>query len=258
MRRTKASACIVVYNGGEEAAGAARSLTEHTKDVELSVTLVDNASPDGSGAWLERQALGPRTRLVRLARNAGFGKGHNAVLPELVSEYHFVVNPDITVDDDAVSQLCAWMDAHPDVVMATPQLLFPDGTEQYTAKRRPTFLALLARQLPLPFLKGVEAHYLMRDADLTKPQEIDFCTGCFFVMRTDVFRKMGGFDESYFMYVEDADITRRAQDYGKVMFVPDAHVYHAWHRDARKKWKNFWQQIRSMLHYWHKWGFRFV
>lgn len=258
MQRTKASACIVVYNGGEEAAGAARSLLQYTKDVDLSLTLVDNASPDGSGAWLEKQDLGPQARVLCLAQNVGFGRGHNAVLPELASDYHFVVNPDITVDDDVISRLCAWMDAHPDVVMATPRLLFPDGAEQYTAKRRPTFLALLARQLPLPFLKGIEAHYLMRDADLTKPQEIDFCTGCFFVMRTEMFRKMGGFDESYFMYVEDADITRKAQSYGRVMYVPDAYVYHAWHRDARKKWKNFWLQIRSMLHYWHKWGFRFV
>ena len=258
MQRTKASACIVVYNGGEEAAGAARSLLEHTRGVELSLTLVDNASPDGSGAWLAQQDLGPQARVLCFPQNAGFGKGHNAVLPELRSAYHFVVNPDITLDDDAISQLCTWMDAHPDVVMATPQLRFPDGTEQYTAKRRPTFLALLARQLPLPFLKGIETHYLMLDEDLTKPQEIDFCTGCFFVMRTEAFRKMGGFDESYFMYVEDADITRKAQSYGKVMYVPDVHVYHAWHRDARKKWKNFWMQIRSMLHYWCKWGFRFV
>lgn len=258
MPRTKASACIVVYNGGEEAAAAARSLLAHTKDAALSLTLVDNASPDGSGAWLAAQEFGAQTQVLCLPQNMGFGTGHNAVLPALESEYHFVVNPDITVDDDVVSQLCAWMDAHPDVVMATPRLLFPDGAEQYTAKRAPTFLALLARQLPLPFLKGVEAHYLMRDADLTQPQEIDFCTGCFFVVRTAVFREMGGFDESYFMYVEDADITRKAQRYGKVMYVPGVHVYHAWHRDARKKWKNFWMQIRSMLHYWRKWGFRFV
>ncbi len=261
LQQTRASACIVVYNGGEEAAAAAHSLLEHTKGVALSLTLVDNASPDGAGAWLQEQDFGPQVRVLRLAQNAGFGRGHNAVLPALASEpsdYHFVVNPDITLGDDAISQLCAWMDANPDVVMATPRLLFPDGTEQYTAKRRPTFLALLARQLPLPFLKGVEAHYLMRDADLTKPQEIDFCTGCFFVMRTEAFCEMGGFDENYFMYVEDADITRRAQEYGKVMYVPDAYVYHAWHRDTRRKWKNFWMQVRSMLRYWHKWGFRLI
>ncbi|MFQ7004724.1 MAG: glycosyltransferase family 2 protein [Ruthenibacterium lactatiformans] len=78
------------------------------------------------------------------------------------------------------------------------------------------------------------------------------------MMRTEAFRRMGGFDEGYFMYVEDADITRKAQEYGQVMYVPEAHVYHAWHRDTKKKWKNFWMQIRSMLRYWRKWGFRMV
>ena len=172
MQKTKVSACIVVYGGGEEAAQAARSLVEHTRDAALSLTLVDNASPDGAGEWLAAQQLGPGVKVVRLPENVGFGSGHNTVLPQLDSVYHFVVNPDITLDDDAVSKLCAWMDAHPDVVMATPRLLFPNGAEQYTAKRRPSFLALLARQVPLPFLKGVERHYLMQDEDLSCPQEI--------------------------------------------------------------------------------------
>lgn len=259
MQKTKVSASIVVYNGGQEAAQAALSLAQHTKQTELSVTLVDNASPDGSGKELaEKDWGGKNIDVICLPKNIGFGSGHNVVLPSLESKYHFVVNPDITVDDDVVSQMCAWMDEHPDVVMATPRLLYPDGREQYTAKRTPSFMALLSRQIPLPFLKKIEQHYLMLDEDLEKQQEIGFCTGCFFVMRTQVFREMGGFDESYFVYVEDADITREAMKYGKVMYVPDMHVYHAWHRDANKKWKNFWMQIRSMFHYWHKWGFQFL
>ena len=180
------------------------------------------------------------------------------MLPQLDSVYHFVVNPDITLDDDAVSKLCAWMDAHPDVVMATPRLLFPDGAEQYTAKRRPSFLALLARQVPLPFLKGVERHYLMQDEDLSRPQEIEFCTGCFFVMRTEAFRRMGGFDEGYFMYVEDADITRKAQEYGRGDVRARGACLSCLAPGHKEKWKNFWMQIRSMLRYWRKWGFRMV
>ena len=256
MPKTKVSGCIVAYNGFEEVTAAVTSVLSHTSGVDLHLYVVDNASPDGTGARLAAAKLGPDVTVKCLAENKGFGTGHNAVLPLLDSEYHAVINPDITLDADVLTALCAWMDKHPDVVMATPRLTFPSGEEQYTAKRVPTFLALLARQLPLPFLKGVERHYLMLDTDLTRPQEIDFCTGCFFVMRTEVFRKIGGFDESYFMYVEDADITRKAQSCGKVMYVPETHVIHAWHRDANKKWKNFWMQIRSMFHYWGKWGFR--
>ena len=254
--QTKVSATIVAYNGYDEVAKAAASVLLYTKGVDLQLYVVDNASPDGTGARLAETDFGPRASVITLAKNLGFGAGHNKIMDRLDSDYHAVINPDITLDTDVLTALCAWLDAHPEAVMATPRLLFPDGTEQYTAKRRPSFIALLSRQTP--FFKKAEQHYLMRDADLTKPQKIDFCTGCFFVMRTEVFRKIGGFDESYFMYVEDADITRKAQSCGAVYYVPETYVYHAWHRDARRKWKNFWMQIRSMLHYWCKWGFKFI
>ena len=249
MEKLKTSACIVAYGGYEEVVRAASSVLSYTKQTD--------ASPDETGKKLANTPFEGSVKVVCRETNGGFGTGHNTVLSQLNSKYHAVVNPDITLDTDAISALCFWMEEHPDVVMATPRLRFPDGREQYTAKRVPTMMALLARQLPLPFLKSVENHYLMLDEDLTCPHEIDFCTGSFFVIRTDVFQKMGGFDESYFMYVEDADITRKAQQYGKVMYVPITYVYHAWHRDANKKWRNFWMQIRSMFHYWHKWGFRF-
>lgn len=258
MEKIKVSACIVAYGGYEEVVKAASSVLSYTKEVDLSLYVVDNASPDGTGDKLAAAWPDGQVQVIRRKENGGFGTGHNTVLPLLNSRYHVVVNPDIALDTDAIGALCHWMEEHPDVVMTTPRLRFPDGREQYTAKRAPTFLALLARQLRLPFLKSVERHYLMQDEDLTQPQVIDFCTGSFFVVRTDVFREMGGFDESYFMYVEDADITRKAQQYGKVMYVPVTYVYHAWHRDANKKWRNFWMQIRSMFHYWHKWGFRFL
>ena len=114
-----------VRRWGRSGTGRALSGGAHTGRGAFPLTLVDNASPDGAGEWLAAQQLGPGVKVVRLPENVGFGSGHNTVLPQLDSVYHFVVNPDITLDDDAVSKLCAWMDAHPDVVMATPRLLLP-------------------------------------------------------------------------------------------------------------------------------------
>ena len=256
VQKTPVTASIVTYNGYEEAVQAARSVLQHTQGVALQLFLIDNDSPDGTGARLEQTDFGGAAEVIRLPKNIGFGSGHNQVLPRLNSRYHAVINPDIELSEDSISALCAWMDEHPDVVMTTPRLRFPSGEEQFTAKRRPTFAALLSRQVPLPFLKKIERHYLMLDEDLSVPREVDFCTGCFFVMRSDVFAKIGGFDEGYFMYVEDADITRKAQKHGKVMYVPVTEVSHAWHRDANRKWKNFWMQVSSMFRYWKKWGFR--
>lgn len=252
-----ASACIVVYNGAEEALAAARSLLACTKRLPLELYLVDNASPDGTGRLLRAEApkLNGRVQVRCLGQNRGFGAGHNAVLEELSSRYHFVVNPDIQLTEDSVGALCAWMDAHPDVVMATPRLVYPDGTEQYTPKRAPFFRALLARVSP--FCKKAETHYLMRDRDLASPQDITFCTGSFFVVRTQVFRQIGGFDEGYFMYVEDADITRKALEVGRVCYAPVTVVTHAWHRATHKNVRSFFRQLGSMARYWHKWGFRF-
>lgn len=254
MTKQKVSACIVSYGGGDEVLHAAQTLLDCTQGVDLHLYLVDNASPDGTGQQLAEAAFDERVTVCQLPQNLGFGAGHNKVIGQLDSTYHAVINPDVVLDTDVLGALCAYLDAHPEAVMATPRLLFLDGREQYTAKRIPTFMSILSRQIHRP--KKVEEHYLMLDEDLSAPREIEFCTGCFFVMRTEIYRQIGGFDESYFMYVEDADITRKAMQCGKVMYVPTTYVYHAWHRDATRKWKNFWMQIGSMLRYWRKWGFR--
>lgn len=254
MRRV--SACIVTYGGYEEARLAAASLLTHTKGVELSLYLVDNASPDKTGEKLQEEFSQSAT-VLQLGENKGFGAGHNQVLGRLNSTYHAVINPDITVREDVLAQMADYMDAHPEVAAVVPRLLFPDGKEQEIAKRNPTFLALVARRLPLPFLKKQEDRYLMREEDLSRPCEIQFCTGCFFMMRTEVFCKIGGFDPSFFMYFEDADIGRTAAKYGKLVYLPSVTVYHAWHRQTAKKASHFMMQLRSMFLYFKKWGFRF-
>ncbi len=256
MQKLKVSGCIVSYGGFEEVRDAIKSITKHTNGVDLKLYIVDNASPDKTGKKLANENFGDNVEILLQKENLGFGSGHNKILPVIESDYHVVINPDILLDTDAISALCQYMNEHPEIVMATPRLVFPSGEEQYTAKRLPTFTALLSRQLPLPFLKKTELHYQMRDEDLSVPREIQFCTGCFFVMKTEVFKKIGGFDEGYFMYVEDADITRKAQPHGKIMYLPITKVIHAWHRTPNKKLKHFYLQIASMFRYWKKWGFR--
>ena len=250
----KISACIVSYNGAEEVIKAVASLQQHTKDCELTVYLVDNASPDGTGEQL-KQLAAPNVKVICLPHNVGFGKGHNQVLPFLDSEYHFVLNPDIFIDNNVLPAICNWMDAHKEVVMATPKLLFPDGRIQVLPKRKPNILGLAARQ-GVPGLQKFGDRYAMLDCDLSKPPPIEFCTGSFFCMRTEVFQQIGGFDEAYFMYVEDADITQKARQKGLVYYLPQFTAYHAWHRAPNKSLKPFFQQLGSMVRYFNKWGWK--
>ena len=233
------SACIVVYNGCDEALKAAQTVLQYTRRHPLTLYLVDNASPDGSGARLE-------------------AAGHNTVLPELTSDYHFILNPDIQLTADTLSDLADWMAAHPDAVMARPGLRFPDGRPQSLPLRRCALRPMVYRQLPfLKFWEKYNRAYLMEGEDLSAPVEIEFCTGSFSAVRTAEFKAVGGFDEHYFMYVEDADLTQKMRTTGKAYLVPQYTAIHAWHRAAHRSLKPFLWQTGSLLRYFHKWGFKF-
>ena len=259
------SACIVVYNGAQEAIKAAQTVLDCTRRYLLTLYLVDNASPDGSGKRLTaaakdgtlRTAPGQTVQVLCRLENGGFGTGHNTVLSLLHSRVHFILNPDIQLTADTLSDLADWMAAHPDAVMARPSLVFPDGKPQQLPLRRCALRPMLYRQLPrLSFWKGQNDHYLMLDEDLTRPIEIEFCTGSFSGVRTSTFKAVGGFDESYFMYVEDADLTQKMRTRGKVYLVPQYTAIHAWHRAAHRDLKPALWQTGNLLKYFHKWGFR--
>lgn len=254
-KKQRLSAAVVMYGHADETQRCLASLAQHTA-AGLDIYLVDNASPDGALQALRAEGLPAGVTVLALEKNLGFGRGHNQVLPLLHSEYHAVVNPDILLKSDAIGQMAAYMDAHPDVVMCAPKLRFPDGREQPLPKRRPALLPLLARQFPLRALQRYEDHYLMRDTDLSKPTDVQFCSGSFFVMRSEVFCRIGGFDEGYFMYVEDADITQKALAEGRAVYLPGVVAVHAWHREAHRRLRQFLWQLRSMLRYFRRWGFK--
>lgn len=254
----KITACIVAYCDYEEVVAAAKSVLHHTPGKDFRLFIVDNASPDGCGKQLSAVDFGDNRVEVRcLPENLGFGKGHNSVLPDLDSEVHFILNPDILLTADTLTPLADWLLAKEGAVMATPQLFFPDGKVQHLPRRKPTPWLLLARQLA-PRFGGVftkaDRHYTMQDEDLTQPRRIEFCTGSFAAIRTDAFKAIGGFDPEYFMYVEDADLTQKALQCGQVWLAPQFTAIHAWHRAPMRDAGKFKMQLVSMGRYFKKWG----
>ena len=244
--RLHLSACIVTYNDQAEALRAAASVLAHTRRHPLTLYLVDNASPDGTGAALEQAvaagALAPgpgqAVRVIRREKNAGFGAGHNTVLPQLASDYHFILNPDILLEGDTLSDLAEWLEGRPAAVMARPALRFPDGREQQLPLRRCSLRAMVYRQLSfLTFLKKYNDAYIMAGEDLTVPRPIEFCTGSFMAART-------------------ADLTQKMLRRGEVWLVPQYTAVHVWHRAAHRSLGPMLWQARSLCRYFGKWGFR--
>lgn len=252
MRDYNISGSIVVYNKPDDAYKTVESVKKHTGE-NFKLYVVDNNSVEKIGETLKKSF---DAEYIILNENIGFGKGHNQVLDKIDSKYHFVINPDILINEDTIKNLCDFMDENPDVAIACPKVLHPDGSVQYIAKKKPSLLSLVSRRIHLKCLKNIEDEYLMKNADQDESFEVDFCTGCFFVIRTDIFKKIGGFDEDYFLYFEDADITMKAKEYGKAYYTPCANVIHFWHRETTTSKKRFLIQLKSMFIYFKKWGFK--
>lgn len=254
MPKPKVSGTIVTYKNYDESRVAVRSLLEYTKGVDFTLYIVDNCSGDDTLEKLKTEF--PAIETIQMTDNGGFGHGHNAVLPLLDSDYHAVINPDIEIDKDVLAELCGYLETHDDIGLVTPQILYPDGRDQQLPKRDPSFLALVGRHLFKKQLKPIVDHYQMLDEDLTKPIDIEFATGCFFVIRTDIYRQIGGFDERWFMYYEDMDITRRARAIKRAVYYPDTYVYHSWERASSRSLKYFIILVAGMFKYFGKWGFK--
>lgn len=256
MKDYKVSGCIVTYNNKDKISRTIESLLEYTKGVDFELYVVDNNSTDGTPQFIKEKF--PQVTVIESGENKGFGAGHNKVLAFLNSKYHIVINPDIILKDDVISTLCTFADENEDVGLVSPQIRFEDGRIQMLAKRNPTVRYLGTHW----FHKGDEpsklmTQYCMLDMPDDEPFEITNATGCFMFFRTSVFKELGGFDERFFMYLEDCDIARRVSQKYKAVFYPMASVVHLWERESKKNKKLLMIHISSIIKYFLKWGIRF-
>lgn len=245
------SVAVVAYNSENEILNVLKSVENNTKKTEYSLTVIDNASTDNTVNTV-RSAC-PGVNIISAGENRGFGAGPNKMLGAH-SVYHAVINPDITFEGDVLSGLCDYLDRNPDVAMVTPQILNPDGTVQNLPKRKPTKRYMILGRLSryIGALKGIRDEYTRAGENITAPTEIEFCTGCFMVMRTELFNKVGGFDERFFMYLEDADLSDRIGQYGKIVYNPDFSVTHNWDGGSSKSFKLLKYHLKSMKMYFDK------
>ena len=245
MENNMVSVCIVTYNDRERVIKACDSILENTKRYDIKFYIVDNASSDGTP-----EALGVLpVKVIKNPNNQGFGAAHNIVLCEELGKYHFVVNPDIILSSDVISDMVDFFESNPEVVMACPKVLNVDGSEQKLPKNRPTFKRLFGGRLS----KKIRSEFIWEQRELEAPCDIDFCTGCFFCIRSDVFKALGGFDQRYFMYLEDADLTLSAKKYCRVVINPQVSVTHIWERESAKSIKYLLIHIISSLKFLWKW-----
>lgn len=240
------------------------ALQRSETDFPFEIIVVDNDSHDESLEYLEKMHRAGEITLVHSGSNLGYGRGNNLGAKYAKGRYILVLNPDVSVEGNMLQKMVDYMDRHPEIGMLAPQLYFFNGQIQDSCRKfmRPT--DLIIKRTPLQrfkFLKKRVDEYVMADYDHKTVQEVDLVTGACFMADKAAFEKVGGFDDRYFLFMEDADLCRKMWESGKkVVYFPEARALHYHKRlsgGSNLLWllkqRVFWIHLHSAAKYFWKW-----
>lgn len=248
---------IVNYNGGTLLIEAAQSALAAGAS---QVVVVDNASQDNSLEVLAESVVDARLMIVRNGANLGFAQACNRGYRASRARSVLFLNPDGRLEAAALNTLEAALFSADDVGMVGPLLLNPDGTEQRGGRRKiPTPMSGFAKGFGLTFLARVRPGYFS-DFNLNTepvpegPTEVEALSGGCMLVRRSTIDAVGGWDEGYFLHVEDIDICVRVRQAGwRLLFVPDAVAVHV--KGASSKAVPIfveWHKHRGMIRFYEK------
>ncbi|MBO0320973.1 glycosyltransferase [Muricauda sp. CAU 1633] len=201
----------------------------------------------------------PEVQYYFVGKNLGFGKGHNYILDKIDkdSAFHLILNPDIYFEPNVTIGLMEYARHNLNVGIIAPLVFFPDGTLQHSFRRYPNPFDLIIRRIP--FIKALFHNKYEKNQyfhkELNAPFAVDSVMGCFQLFRTNTFKLIKGFDERYFMYMEDIDICKKVTETGlDVVLHPGEKIVHHLEKGSAKSFKLFKIHLESAIKYFKKWG----
>jgi len=229
----------------------------------LAVCLVDNGGLEQAQVGLDRlEQPGISYSVVGGHGNVGYGRGHNLAIERAASDYHLVLNPDVDLDPSAFVEALAFFEQHPGAALLAPRIGDEHGGLQYLCRRYPTLLDLFVRGF-LP--GGMRRHFQRRLSryemrDVINEHDVvwdpPIVSGCFMLFRTDLLKRLAGFDPRYFLYFEDYDLSLRAHDVGRVAYVPSVRVLHFGGGASRKGWVHLKMFGASAFKFFNRFGWK--
>lgn len=251
------SVVIVSYNTCEMTLECLRSVFAETRETSVEVILWDNASTDGSGEAIEREFLG--ITLIRSVDNLGFARANNVAALQMRGEYLLLLNPDTVVLNGAIDRLVEFARRRPEAMIWGGRTV--DGTgalDGSSVWRRMTLWSSICRMLGLSEVfagRSWANPEAMPTWGRDSEREVDIVTGCFLLIRRELWERLGGFDTSFFMYGEEADLCLRARTLGaRPMFTPEATIVHYGGASERVRWEKvvrlFGAKARLMSKHW--------
>jgi N-acetylglucosaminyl-diphospho-decaprenol L-rhamnosyltransferase len=221
-------------------------------DEGLEVTVVDNDLPDPP-------ELPPGVRLIRNPENAGFARAANQGISASTGDLIVLINPDSVVAPGFFDAAAEFFESHPDAGVAGPRILDSRGELQLSARREISLVSgllgrtsLLTRLFPKSSLVKSQFPAV---AAASGPTPVDWVSGACMVLRRRMLAQTGSFDESFFMYFEDADLCRRAREAGyAVYYLPRITVIHHAGGSTRSRPRAIWRLHKSAFLYHRKHG----
>ncbi len=275
MREPDLSIIMVSYNTRDILRQSLRTLLASRCPARFEVWVVDNASADGSADMVAREfADEPRIHLLRSPRNGGFAYGNNLALAALSQRgreagqtgavanlavpFVLLLNPDTILPPDALAQMLDFMPAHPDVAIAGPKLVRPDGRLDLACRRGfPTPLNSFYKLTGLSTIFKQRKHFAGYNVTYADPDtltEVDSVMGAFMLVRGAAINQVGFLDETFFMYGEDLDWAYRIKQRGwRVFYNPAVKAIH--YKGESSRQRSYWmivQFYRAMYIFYRK------
>lgn len=251
------SGSIVLYNNERNVLfEAINSFLE--SNIVSCLYLIDNSPTD----VLKNIIDDKRVIYIHNPSNPGFGASHNRAIKESIKDgavFHFVLNPDVIFKSEVVDRMVDYLIENVDVGMLMPEVLNEDNSTQHLPKLLPTPLSVVKRILNRKFnlFKKYINNYELRSVPSTIIYNAPILSGCFTLFRIDAIKEIGFYDDRFFMYFEDWDISRRMAERYRTVYFPDVSITHGYESGANKSKRLFKIFVRSYFHYFNKWGWFF-
>jgi GT2 family glycosyltransferase len=231
---------------------------DHSCDVDYAAScqaLIEayNARIDG--------ASGLQISLLKPDINRGYGAGHNLAMAEVESQFHLILNPDVELAPDAIKLALDTFKTQQDIALLAPKGFSASGEPEFLAKAYPSVWVLGLRSLAPHWVKtrsgGALARYEMRDTPSeTLLRPITLASGCCMWVRRAVFDEVRGFDESYFLYFEDYDLSLKLASRGTVIEHRGIRIVHHGGEASRKGFQHIRWFIGGAARFFNQWGWR--
>ncbi len=229
---------------------------EYTPAIDFEAIYIDNCSTDGSVDFLKEHY--PLVRIIQNTEPLGFGENNNKGVMASVGKYIAIINPDIILQDNSIDKIFCKLEETKENTIYAPQLLNPDGTVQYSVRSFITLRMFIRRILSKGDDNNISnemVKYLCKDIDVRQTQTVDWAMGAALFMSRDTYAQLGGFDQRYFLYMEDEDMCLRAWKMNiPVIYYPEAKMIHNHLRGSSKLGKKTLMHFKSLFTFFRRHG----